>query len=367
MTTYPLEQIPVIVEMNPATAPFSSGSNMTLANQAVSILNANGHAFGALSIIQGAAGVATSAGITAMSLLPQVATIEEDSVVRPTRPANAGPTYPPGQLTSLYPQETNATKVWKAGGTGRGVTVAVLDSGVDQTHPDLAGREIAEQNFSEAPDATDNYGHGTHVASTVGGATYGVAKGVSLVAVRVLDCDGSGSLSGVVAGVDWAVENHAAGVPAVANMSLGGGTSTALDEAVGRLIADGVTVAAAAGNASADACSESPARVPAAVTVAASSSADAYAGFSNDGPCVDVIAPGVEVTAAWHTSPSATETVSGTSMASPHAAGAAAKFLEGSPGADPATVAATITDEASVDKVSGVSPGTPNRLLYTAR
>src|SRR5579864_1738003 len=171
MTAYPTESIPVIVEMAPATAPFSSGSNMNLANQAVSILNANGHAFGALSVIQGAAGVATSTGITAMSLLPQVATIQEDAVVRPRRPSSSGPTYPPGQLTSLFPQETNATRVWQQGGSGRGVSVAVLDSGVanDVDLVQNGNRVLVHVGFAGAYNASqpDGGGHGTHIAGTI--------------------------------------------------------------------------------------------------------------------------------------------------------------------------------------------------------
>ena len=213
------------------------------------------------------------------------------------------------------------------------------------------------------------------MASTLGGRTYGVAKGVNLVAVRVLDCNGSGPISGVIAGIDWAVANHQAGQPAVANLSLGGGASTALDQAIGRLSSDGVTVAVAAGNSSADACGSSPARVPAALTVAASTNADALASFSNRGSCVDVIAPGQNITAAWYTNATATNTISGTSMASPHAAGAAAKVLQGTPSAAPATVISTVTSQATPGKVTGTeqvcwfwifcTPATPNRLLFS--
>ena len=213
--------------------------------------------------------------------------------------------------------------------------------------------------------ADDCNGHGTHVASTVGGNTYGVAKSVTLVGVRVLNCSGSGSTSGVVAGIDWAASNHQAGTPAVANLSLGGGASTAIDSAINRLIADGVTTVVAAGNSSANACNSSPARVPAALTVAASDRTDRFASFSNRGSCVDIIAPGVSITAAWNTSNSATATISGTSMASPHAAGAAAKVLQATPSASPASVVSSLVTSATTGVVTGVPSGTPNRLLYS--
>lgn len=219
MTANPLQQIPVIVEMAPATAPFASGSNLTLAQQAVSLLNANGHAFGALSIIQGAAGVSTSAGITAMSLLPQVASIEEDSVVRPTRPSGGGPAYPPGQLTSLYPQEVNATKVWKAGGSGKGVTVAVLDSGV-ASDADLVkngNRVLAHVTFAGAANSQqpDPGGHGTHIAGTIAGdgtnsagQFIGMAPQADIVDVGVLDARGNGRISSVLRGMEWVLAHQ---------------------------------------------------------------------------------------------------------------------------------------------------------------
>jgi serine protease AprX len=231
MTANPLEQIPVIIEMAPATAPFSSGSNLTLAQQAVSILNTYGHAFGALSIIQGAAGISASAGITAMSLLPQVAAIEEDSVVRPTRPANSGPPYPPGQLTSLYPQEVNAPAVWKAGGSGRGVTVAVLDSGVANA-ADLGNgsRVLVHVGFAGAPDSQhpDPGGHGTHIAGTIAGdgtlsagQYIGMAPKANIVDVQVLDAKGEGRISSVVRGIEWVLAHQQQFNIRVINMSFG--------------------------------------------------------------------------------------------------------------------------------------------------
>jgi serine protease AprX len=232
MLAYPLEQIPVIVEMNPATAPFSSGSNLNLANQAVSILNGNGHAFGALSIIQGAAGVATSAGITAMSLLPQVATIEQDSVVRPTRPTNSGPAYPPGQLTSLYPQETNATQVWKAGGSGQGVSVAVLDSGVanDVDLTKNSNRVLVHVGFAGAESAQqpDPGGHGTHIAGTIAGdgtnsagQFIGMAPKANVIDVQVLDARGNGRISSVLRGLEWVLAHQQQFNIRIVNMSFG--------------------------------------------------------------------------------------------------------------------------------------------------
>ena len=182
--------------------------------------------------------------------------------------------------------------------------------------------------FGASSSTSDCNGHGTHVAGTIGGTTYGVAQSVLLVPVRVLDCKGSGTTDGVIAGLDWVTAQTAR--PAVANMSLGGSASTALDNAVNALINSGVTVVVAAGNSRTDACKSSPARVPAAITVAASDINDVFASFSNYGPCVDIIAPGVSITSAWWTSTTAINTISGTSMASPHVAGVVARLLSSS-------------------------------------
>jgi subtilisin family serine protease len=200
------------------------------------------------------------------------------------------------------------------------------------------------------------------VAGTVGGSTYGVANNVRLYAVRVLDCNGSGSNSGVIAGVDWVTNNHVK--PAVANMSLGGGASSALDTAVNNSINAGVSYAVAAGNDNANACNYSPARVANAVTVGSTTNTDARSSFSNYGTCLDIFAPGSNITSAWHTSNTNTNTISGTSMASPHVAGVMALYLQGNPNATPATVTSSLTSNATTGKVTNAGSGSVNRLLF---
>jgi hypothetical protein len=248
--------------------------------------------------------------------------------------------------------------------TGAAVHAYVIDTGLRSTHAEFAGR--VGNGFTAINDGqgtNDCNGHGTHVAGTVGGTTYGIAKGVTIHPVRVLGCSGSGSTSGVIAGVDWVTANRV--LPAVANMSLGGGASSALDAAINASVNAGVVYAVAAGNSSANACLSSPARVPAALTVGATTTTDARSSFSNFGTCLDVFAPGSSITSAWYTSNTATATLSGTSMASPHVAGAAALYLQTNPTALPAAVAQAIVAQATANVVSGAGSGSPNRLLYT--
>lgn len=247
--------------------------------------------------------------------------------------------------------------------TGAGVDAYIIDTGILYSHTEFGGRAVFGYD-AFGGNGTDGNGHGTHVAGTVGGTTYGLAKNVKLWAVRVLDNSGSGSTSGVIAGVDWVTGHHTTN-PAVANMSLGGGASTSLDNAVKNSIADAVTYAIAAGNSSANACNYSPARLAEAITVGATSSTDGFASFSNYGSCVDILAPGVSITSAWYTSSTATNTISGTSMATPHVTGAAALYLEANPSATPAAVANALVSNSTPNKISGVPSGTPNLLLYT--
>lgn len=246
--------------------------------------------------------------------------------------------------------------------TAPDVTAYVVDTGIRSDHSEFGGRVVGGVTaIDDGRGSEDCNGHGTHVAGTLGGKTYGVAKGVKLFAVRVLDCAGSGSNSGVIAGVDWITYNHQK--PAVANMSLGGGSSQALDDAVRNSISAGVTYAVAAGNENQNACNVSPARVSSALTVAATTRSDSRASFSNYGSCVDIFAPGQDITSAWYTSSTSTNTISGTSMASPHTAGVAALYLQRNPGASPSAVASNLVSVSTKSVVSGTN-GSPNRLLY---
>ena len=251
--------------------------------------------------------------------------------------------------------------------TGRGVSAYVVDTGILATHTELAGRVLS--GFTAVADAngtTDCNGHGTHVSGTIAGTTYGVAKDATLIPVRVLGCSGAGTVSGVIAGIDWMISNHAAGVPAVANMSIGGGLSTSLNSAVDRAVADGIAVVVAAGNSNLDACTTSPASAASALTVGASNLLDNRASFSNWGTCVDLFAPGQSITSAGISSPTATASLSGTSMASPHVAGAVALYLQQNPNSTPAATSTAINNAATRGVVSNVGTGSPNRLLYTA-
>ncbi|MEU7674830.1 S8 family serine peptidase [Micromonospora taraxaci] len=247
--------------------------------------------------------------------------------------------------------------------TASNVHAYIIDTGIRFSHNDFGGRATSGYDAVDGGSADDCNGHGTHVAGTVGGSSYGVAKGVQLVGVRVLNCSGSGTNAGVIGGVDWVTAN--AIKPAVANMSLGGGANSSLDNAVRNSIASGVTYGLAAGNDNgANACNVSPARTTEAITVGSTTSADARSSFSNIGTCVDIFAPGSSITSAWYNSNTATNTISGTSMATPHVVGAAALLASANPSWTPAQVRNELVANATPNVISNVGSGSPNLLLY---
>ncbi|WP_051767100.1 S8 family serine peptidase [Saccharothrix syringae] len=291
---------------------------------------------------------------------PAVAYVAQDRRVRLLADQ---PNPPSWGLDRVDQRDLPLNRNYSYGTTAGNVHAYIIDTGIRTTHADLGGRATFDANTTGDGNNTDCNGHGTHVAGTVGGSAHGVAKGVRLHAVKVLTCGGSGTIAGVVAGVDWVTAN--AQKPAVANMSLGGGANDTLDAAVRRSILSGVTYAVASGNSNADACSFSPARVAEAITVNATDQADNRASFSNWGGCTDLFAPGVGITSAWNTGDTATNTISGTSMASPHAAGAAALVLANNPGATPQVVRDTLVGAATPNKVVNPGAGSPNLLLFT--
>jgi aqualysin 1 len=288
----------------------------------------------------------------------RVAYVEEDGVVT----LDATQSNPPWGLDRIDQRSLPLNAIYTFNRTGAGVFAYVIDTGILTSHTQFGGR-AANVFDAFGGNGQDCNGHGTHVSGTIGGSTYGVAKSVNLRGVRVLNCSGSGTNSGVIAGVDFVRTNHSN--PAVANMSLGGGASSALDTAVNNLSNSGVAIAVAAGNSSTDACTSSPARAANAITVGATTTSDSRASFSNFGPCLDIFAPGQGILSAWIGSTTATRTISGTSMASPHVAGVAALYKQANPSASSTTVRNAIVNGATTNVVTSAGSGSPNRLLYS--
>ena len=327
--------------------------------------------------LQGFLAELPAAAAPALRALPGVAGVEPDGTVTLVATQPNPPSY---GLDRLDQRNRPLSGTYEYAATGAGVRAYIIDTGIHGGHADFSGRvQPGTNTVDSSPSTSDCNGHGTHVAGTVGGELHGVAKDVTLVAVRVFGCGNSTPTSAIIAGVDWVTGNHQAGQPAVANMSLGGGASTALDTAVRGMIADGVSTAIASGNESRNGCGGSPAAVAEGLVTGATDSNDARASFSNFGTCVDVHAPGVSIVSASPASNTATASLSGTSMAAPHVAGAAALLLEGTPSASPASVHSAIVGNATTGVISGIktsctlldnvlgscSAGTPNRLLYT--
>ncbi|MEU1894366.1 S8 family peptidase [Streptomyces pristinaespiralis] len=297
---------------------------------------------------------------------PRVAYVEQNSTVR-LNDTQSNATW---GIDRVDQRNLPLSKTYTYDTTASNVNAYIIDTGIRTSHSEFGGRaSVGTDTVGGGQNGQDCQGHGTHVAGTVGGKTYGVAKSVNLIAVRVLDCQGSGTTAGVIAGIDWVTAN--AKKPAVANMSLGGSASASLDDAVKKSIASGVSYSVAAGNGlpilgiPANACNYSPARVPEAITVGATDSSDRRASFSNYGTCLDLFAPGVDITSAWKDNDTATSTISGTSMATPHTAGVAALYLSAHPTATPAQVRDALVNNATTGKVQSPLTGSPNKLLHS--
>ncbi|MDO7218110.1 S8 family peptidase [Acinetobacter nosocomialis] len=302
---------------------------------------------------------AGTAFIEAMKKNPQVLSVENDTVVNidATTQTNAD-----WGLDRIDQKALPLNSTYSYSQTGTGTTAYIVDTGILSTHQEFSGRVLSGYTaISDGNGTTDCNGHGTHVAGTVGGTTYGVAKNVKLVPVRILGCDGSGASSNVIAGLDWILKNGSK--PAVVNMSLGGAASSSLDSAVENLYNNGYVMVVAAGNSNTDACTSSPARTSNAITVAATDNTDTRASYSNYGSCVDIFAPGSQINSSWIGSNTATKVLNGTSMATPHVAGVVAELLQSTPTATPQTITSNLLNQATSDVVKNPS-GSPNRLLY---
>ncbi len=305
--------------------------------------------------LKGFAATLTPEAVAALQMDADVAYIEQDQVVTTTT-TQTGATW---GLDRIDQRALPLSGSYTYTRTGTGVRAYIIDTGIQTSHTQFGGRASAVYD-AFGGNGQDCNGHGTHVAGTVGASTYGVAKGSLLRGVRVLNCSGSGTTSGVIAGINWVASNHIK--PAVANMSLGGGFSSAQNSAVNSLANAGVFIAVAAGNSNANACNYSPASAANATTVASSTSSDAKSSFSNYGSCVHLYAPGSSITSTWLNG--GTNTISGTSMASPHVAGVGALYKSTYGDASFSTIRSWITTNATSGVITGNPSGTPNRLLY---
>lgn len=294
---------------------------------------------------------------------PAVAYVEADRYVSVTGTQNNPPSWGLNRIDQRnLPMDSSYTYPT----TAAGVRAYIIDTGIRFSHNDFGGRAVSGFDAVDGGSADDCNGHGTHVAGTVGGGAYGVAKGVTLVGVRVLNCLGQGTSSWIIAGINWVTGDHDPGERAVANMSLGGPADPAMDTAVQNSIADGVVYSVSAGNDNGgNACNKSPARVAAAITVGATTSTDARASYSNIGTCLDIFAPGSAITSTWYTSNVATAVLNGTSMAAPHVTGAAAMVLIAHPAWTPQQVRdELVVADATNGKVTNAGTGSPNKLLF---
>ncbi|HEI8441972.1 TPA: S8 family peptidase [Acinetobacter baumannii] len=302
---------------------------------------------------------AGTAFIEAMKKNPQVLSVESDTIVNIDTTTQSNPDW---GLDRIDQKALPLNSTYSYLQTGSGTTAYIVDTGILSSHQEFSGRVLSGYTaISDGNGTTDCNGHGTHVAGTVGGTTYGVAKNVNLVPIRILGCDGSGASSNVIAGLDWILKNGKK--PAVVNMSLGGEANASLDSAVENLFNNGYVMVVAAGNSNTDACSSSPARVSKAITVAATDSTDTRASYSNYGSCVDIFAPGSQINSSWIGSNTATKVLNGTSMATPHVVGVVAEMLQSTPTATPQTTSTNLLNQASNNVVKNPS-GSPNRLLY---
>ncbi|WP_034129272.1 S8 family peptidase [Acinetobacter baumannii] len=302
---------------------------------------------------------AGAAFIEAMKKNPHVLSVESDTIVNIDATTQSNPDW---GLDRIDQKALPLNSTYSYLQTGSGTTAYIVDTGILSSHQEFSGRVLSGYTaISDGNGTTDCNGHGTHVAGTVGVTTYGVAKNVNLVPIRILGCDGSGASSNVIAGLDWILKNGKK--PAVVNMSLGGATSSSLDSAVENLYNNGYVMVVAAGNSNTDACTSSPARVSKAITVAATDNTDTRASYSNYGSCVDIFAPGSQINSSWIGSNTATKILNGTSMATPHVAGVVAEMLQSTPTASPQTISTNLLNQASSNVVKNPS-GSPNRLLY---